>query len=57
MRPMPRLRPSSPVGLALATYEIWRRLPPSQRRRVLRAARIHGPRAAAAILALRRRPR
>jgi hypothetical protein len=54
---MPRLRPSSPVGLALATYEIWRRLPPSQRRRVLRAARIHGPRAAAAILALRRRPR
>ena len=30
---MPRLRPTSPIGLALTAFEIWRRLPPRQRRR------------------------
>jgi hypothetical protein len=56
MARMPRLRPTSPIGIALTAYELWRRLPPSQRKRVLRVARTHGPKVAAAILA-RRRPR
>lgn len=56
MRPMPRLRPTSPIGLAFTAYQLWRRLPPSRRKQVLRAARTHGPKVAAAILA-RRRPR
>jgi len=55
MQPMPRLVPTSPVTVALTAFEIWRRLPPSQRRLVLRAARTHGPKVAAAILASRRR--
>jgi hypothetical protein len=53
---VPRLRPTSPIGLALTAYEIWRRLPPRQRRRVLKATRRHGPRIAAALLARRKRP-
>jgi acyl-CoA reductase-like NAD-dependent aldehyde dehydrogenase len=53
---MPRLRPKSPLGVALTAFELWRRLPPKQRQRVLRATRKHGPRLAAAILT-RRRPR
>jgi hypothetical protein len=55
MKPMSRLRPTGPVTVAMTAFEIWRRLPPSQRQRVLRAARTHGPKVAAAILAARRR--
>jgi hypothetical protein len=51
-----RPRPTSPIGLAFTAYHLWRRLPPAQRKRVLRIARVHGPRFAAALLA-RRRPR
>jgi hypothetical protein len=35
-----------PVGLAFTAYDLWRRLPPSQRRRLLEATRTHGPRIA-----------
>jgi hypothetical protein len=51
---MPRLRPTSPIGIAFTAYHLWRRLPPTQRKQVLRAARTHGPRVAAAILAKRK---
>jgi hypothetical protein len=51
------LRRTSPIGIAITAFELWRRLPPSQRRRVLAAARTHGPKAAAAILAARRKGR
>ncbi|MDX6397427.1 MAG: hypothetical protein QOJ43_835 [Gaiellaceae bacterium] len=54
MRPMPRLRPTNPIGIAFTAYQLWRRLPPSQRKRVLSAARTHGPKVAAAILAKRK---
>jgi hypothetical protein len=54
---MPRFRPTSPIGLAFGAYHIWRRLPPAQRRQVLRVAREHGPKVAAALLARRRRPK
>ncbi|MBA3347664.1 MAG: hypothetical protein H0T13_03800 [Actinobacteria bacterium] len=53
---MPRLRPTSPLGVALTAFELWRRLPPKQRRRVLEVTRTHGPKVAAALLA-KRRPR
>jgi hypothetical protein len=57
MRPMPRFRPTSPLGLALGAFHLWRRLPPSQRKRVVQAARTHGPKVAAAVLARRRAKR
>ena len=34
------------VGTALTVYDIWRRLPPRQRRWVVTQARKHGPRLA-----------
>jgi len=58
---MPRLgklRPG-PIGIAITVYDVWRRLPPKQRKQALALARKHGPRAAAKLIALRRtmRPR
>jgi hypothetical protein len=43
-----RLRPG-PIGIALTLYDVWRRLPPRQRKMVLDMARRHGPKAAAAL--------
>jgi hypothetical protein len=48
---MPRLRPTSPIGIAFTAYQLWRRLPPAQRRQVLNIARVYGPRVAAVFLA------
>jgi hypothetical protein len=49
---VPRLRHLAyrrlgPLGLALTAYDIWRRIPPAQRRQLLAATRKHGPRLAA----------
>ena len=55
--PRPRLRPTSPLGVALTAYELWRRLPPRQRKRLIEATRVHGPKLAAAIVARRRAAR
>jgi hypothetical protein len=54
---MPRFRPTSPLGIAFGAYHLWRRLPPAQRMQLMRAARVHGPKVAAAILAKRRASR
>jgi hypothetical protein len=46
---MPRIRVIrrlGPVGTALTIWDIWRRLPPRQRRWVVKLARKHGPRLA-----------
>lgn len=51
---MPRFRPTSPLGLAFGAFHLWRRLPPAQRKRVLKVARTHGPKVAAALMARRR---
>jgi hypothetical protein len=48
-----KLRPG-PVGLAIALYDIWRRLPPKQQKRLLKLARKHGPKVAARIAKRRR---
>jgi hypothetical protein len=41
------LRRLGPVGLAITAYDIWRRLPPSYRRRLLEEGRRHAPTVAA----------
>jgi hypothetical protein len=38
---------AGPVGLALTAVDIWRRLPPEHRKRILEETRRHGPRIAA----------
>lgn len=52
---MPRLtRRFGPVGLALTAWDVWRRLPPKQRKQVLNLARKHGPKVATRVLQMRR---
>lgn len=46
---MPRIpltRRLGPIGAALTIWDIWRRLPPRQRRFIVKQARKHGPRLA-----------
>jgi hypothetical protein len=50
---MPRLRPG-PIGIAVTLWDVWRRLPPKQRKQVLNLARKHGPKAASKALQMRR---
>ena len=50
---MPRLaylftRRMGPIGIALTAFDVWRRIPPKQRRRIIAEARKHGPRLAKA---------
>ncbi|HYY03715.1 MAG TPA: hypothetical protein VE736_07505 [Gaiellaceae bacterium] len=51
---MPRImrlsRRAGPLGLALTAWDLWRRLPPRQRKQVLDLARKHGPKVAARVL-------
>lgn len=47
-------RRMGPLGLVLSAYDVWRRLPPKQRKRVLDATRKHGPRLAAKAASRRR---
>ena len=53
------MAPKGSIGIALATYRLWRRLPPAQRALVITQLRKHGPKAAsaAAALAKTRRPK
>jgi hypothetical protein len=43
---MRKFRPT-PWALTIAAWDIWRRLPPAQRRQLVKAVRRHGPRIAA----------
>jgi hypothetical protein len=43
-------RRMGPLGIALTAWDIWRRLPPQQRKQVLNIARVHGPKVAARVL-------
>jgi hypothetical protein len=54
MRGVPRLlKPRfGPLGVALTLYDVYRRLPPKQRKQVLDLARKHGPNVAAKALKL-----
>jgi TRAP-type C4-dicarboxylate transport system substrate-binding protein len=51
-----KLRPG-PIGVALTLYDVWRRLPPKQRKQFLELARKYGPRAAAKLMQLQRAKR
>jgi hypothetical protein len=52
---MPRFpRRAGPVGLALTIFDLWRRLPPQQRKQALELARKHGPTVAKQAARLRR---
>lgn len=60
MRGVPRLkltRRLGPVGMALTLWDIWRRLPPRQRRWVMKQARKHGPRVAKQLYAAQKKRR
>jgi hypothetical protein len=54
----PFIRRMGPVGLFLTAYDIWRRIPPKHRRRILAQTRKHGPTVARAVVrrGARRRP-
>ena len=45
---MPRVtRTLGPMGIAVSAWKLWRRLPSSQRKRVMKQVRKHGPKLAA----------
>ena len=48
-----RFRPG-PLGVAIAMFDLWRRLPPKQRKLALELARKHGPKAAKKLMELQR---
>jgi hypothetical protein len=43
-------RRAGPVAIALTAYDVWRRIPPAQRRQLINATRKQAPIAAAAML-------
>jgi hypothetical protein len=50
---MPRirlLRRTGALGVALTAWDIWRRIPKQHRRMIVRQARKHGPKVAAAVI-------
>jgi hypothetical protein len=52
---VPRLRPRiGPLGIALTLWDVYRRLPPKQRKQLIALARRHGPTAAAKLMQLKR---
>ncbi|HMI29400.1 MAG TPA: hypothetical protein VK490_06800 [Gaiellaceae bacterium] len=58
MRPTRLLtRRAGPIGIALTAWDIWRRLPPRQRRQIINIARKHGPKVAARVMEARSRAR
>jgi hypothetical protein len=51
---VPRLRPRlGPLGLALTVWDVYRRLPPKQRKQLLDLARTHGPAVATKLMRLK----
>jgi hypothetical protein len=57
---VPRLRLTrrfGPIGIALTAWDVWRRLPPKQRKQILNLARTHGPKVAARVMQARARAR
>jgi hypothetical protein len=58
MRPTRLLtRRAGPIGIALTAWDLWRRLPPRQRKQLMNIARKHGPKVAARVLQARSRAR
>jgi hypothetical protein len=56
MKAMPKLtRRAGALGMALTAYDLWRKLPPAQRRQLMGLARRHGPTVASRIVQASRR--
>jgi hypothetical protein len=54
----PRLsRRFGPLGIALTAWDLWRRLPPKQRKQVLNVALKHGPKVATKVMQARAKVR
>jgi hypothetical protein len=53
MAPLGKFRPG-PIGVAITMFDLWRRLPPKQRKLALKLARKHGPKAAAKLMQFQR---
>ena len=51
-----KFRPGT-ISVALALSDVWRRLPPRQRKQLMELAREHGPRVAARLVELQRNRR
>jgi hypothetical protein len=49
-----KFRPG-PIGVAIAMYNVWRKLSPKQRKLVVQLARKHGPKAAKKVMQYQRR--
>jgi hypothetical protein len=47
-------RRAGPVGVALTVWDLWRRLPPKQRRQIAQQVRKHGPTVARRVAQARR---
>jgi hypothetical protein len=44
---MPKLsRRAGPFGLALSAYDVWKKLPPERRNKIVAQVRKHGPKVA-----------
>lgn len=52
-RRLGKLRPG-PVAVVITAYDIWRRLPPRQRKMAIKLARKHGPKAAKKLIEFQR---
>ena len=50
-------RKAGPIGVALMVWDVWRRIPPRQRRWLFKQARTHGPRVAKQVVASRAKKR
>jgi hypothetical protein len=51
---VPRLRPRiGPLGIALTVWDVYRRLPPRQRKQLIALARKHGPTVATKLMRLK----
>jgi hypothetical protein len=55
--PIKLTRRAGALGMALTVYDVWKKLPPAQRRQLVEAARKHGPTVASRIVQTRRRPK
>jgi hypothetical protein len=51
------LRAPGAFGLALAAWDVWRRIPPHHRKLIVGQARKHGPRIASSLLEAQQRRR
>jgi hypothetical protein len=45
------------IGVALTAWDLWRRIPPAQRKLLLAQAKLHGPKLAKKAYAAGRKPR